>query len=781
MNLSKLMTSKTAIISAGIMLAGYLILILTVTNLGQDKLKESQYGKLQLKVTHYAKTLSYFIGVSKHNILVLSQDKTMSTFFYNRNSGMSMLYGLGASLFKLEKLIDDMSHEQKIEHNPIFKSIILLSLNGNVIHKSSDEPFNLDKINISKLIEANNAIHIESFNNQMHIKLLQLVYLNSDPIAFIVAEINNKVIEQQLTSQEDIATRSHLELTSEFESALIWDSLLLINNSSNEKHIHDEKVLFFEAKIENTPLTIKAWYEAVSEQDIFTSNWFVLVISGLAIPVFWGLYYLIRIEHDNTVLQTEVSLSHQQQQQLLIHNNQLEMEISKRKASERVLEYRASHDSLTDLASRNYSMQRLSHAIETSKRNNTKILVVFIDLDNFKLINDTLGHSAGDQLLIESSMRLLSSVRTTDTVARLGGDEFLLILPGLENSQQASLLATQLLSLFVAPFNIQQQEFFITTSIGLSIYPQDGDTPDNLLRCADMALYRVKDKGRNNFGFYNATMDAEITRNVTINRHLRHAIDNNILEMYYQPLVDLLTGKIIGAEALMRWTDEELGFISPDEFILLAERNGLINVLGEFALSEACQQSAKWQKIQPLQIAVNFSSVQFRDCGTLFSQIISVLNKTGLPGEMLDIEVTESLLINQGDELSDMLAQLRHLGIQLSIDDFGTGYSSLSYLQKYSFSKLKIDRAFIMNLTENESDRSLITAIIAMAKALNMKVIAEGIEEQAQADFLMQLNCEYGQGYLYSKPLPAVEFEKLLIAENNNFLSKKEMILSNFS
>jgi EAL domain-containing protein (putative c-di-GMP-specific phosphodiesterase class I) len=281
-----------------------------------------------------------------------------------------------------------------------------------------------------------------------------------------------------------------------------------------------------------------------------------------------------------------------------------------------------------------------------------------------------------------------------------------------------------------------------------------------------MALYRVKDSGRNSFSFYNSTMNANVLRNVNINRRLRYAIDNNQLEMYYQPLVDLQSGRISGAEALMRWTDEELGFIPPDEFILLAERNGLIHQIGEFALTQACQQAAKWQAISPIQIAVNFSSVQFRDCYALLAKIIAVLDKTGLPKSKLDVEVTESLLISQESELSSMLAELRHLGIQLSIDDFGTGYSALSYLQKYAFSKLKIDRAFVMNLTENEADRSLVKAIIAMAKALNLKVVAEGIEQQAQADFLKEIDCEYGQGYLFSKPLPADEFEKLLIADS---------------
>ncbi|WP_022941829.1 putative bifunctional diguanylate cyclase/phosphodiesterase [Psychromonas hadalis] len=771
MALFKLITSKTAIIAAGIMLAGYLVLILAVTHLGQNKLNESQHNELQLKVAHYADTLSYFFDVSQHNILVLSKDKTMSTFFYNRSSGMSMTYGLGASLFKLEALMAQLCDERKIDQTAIFKRILLFNLDGTIILNNSNAPFHLGNINIKNLIKNPRSIHIEATTinnkNSISVKLLQLVYLNGDPIAFIVAEINNQIIVQQLTAQEYLGSGSHVELVSDVGKLFIWDSLQHSGHIPADKHTKNENLLIFEKPIKRTPLLLRGWYETVSEQDLFTSHWFVWAISVLAFPVFFGLYYLIRIEHNNTILQIKVSLSQRQQQQLSQHNKRLEIEINKRKASEKVLEYQATHDSLTDLANRNYSLKRLSHAIDTSKRNNTKILLMYIDIDNFKLINDTLGHSAGDQVLIESSRRLLASVRKTDTVARLGGDEFLLIFPELKSDHQATMLAVQVLSLFEQPFNLQGQQFFTSTSIGLSIYPQDGDTPDNLLKCADMALYRVKDEGKNNFSFYNASMNAEVLRNVTINRRLRHAIDNNKLEMYYQPLVDLNSGKIVGAEALMRWTDDELGFVPPDEFIIIAERNGLIHFLGEFALTEACQKAAKWQKIYPIQIAVNFSSVQFRDCKALLSQIKSILHKTGLPSEKLDVEVTESLLINQGHALFDMLKELQNLNIQLSIDDFGTGYSALSYLQKYAFNKLKIDRAFVMNLTNNESDRSLVTAIIAMAKALNMKVVAEGIELQQQADFLKQLHCEYGQGYLYSKPLPATEFEQLLIADQH--------------
>ncbi|PKF61744.1 GGDEF-domain containing protein [Psychromonas sp. psych-6C06] len=760
--LPKFISSKTAIIIAAVVLAAYLILVLTVVNLGQNKLKESQHSELELKVAHYAYALSYFFDVSQDNIRVLSVDQTINTFFHNRNAGMSMAYGLGTSLFKLKKLLKQLVVQRRIDNIPIFKQVSLFNLDGNAIVNNSDTPLTLTVKEINKLRQKERYIQVTPTGNTISIRLLQLIYLNGEPIAYLVAEISNAMIIQQLTAQEHLGSGSRIELTSDRGNLFIWDSL----NKATNHHLN-KQLLQLNQAISMTPFTLRGWYEPVNNKDLFTSHWFVLVLSLMAIPVTLGLYFLLRIEHNNTVLQTQVSLSELQQQQLSIHNYQLEKEVSKRKASEKVLEYQATHDSLTDLANRNYSLKKLADAIELSKRHHSKILLMFIDLDNFKHINDTLGHSAGDQVLIESSERLLASVRKTDTVARLGGDEFLLILPDLKNNQQATVLAADILQLFEQPFHVQGHEFFTSTSIGLSIYPQDGDNPDTLLKCADMALYRVKDNGRNSFSFYNPIMNNNILRNVSINRRLRYAIENNKLEMYYQPLVDLHSGKILGAEALMRWTDEELGFVPPDEFILLAERNGLIHQLGDFALTEACQHAAKWQTIAPIQIAVNFSSVQFRDSHGLLAKIIAVLDATGLPHDKLDVEVTESLLINQEDELSSMLAEVRRLGIHLSIDDFGTGYSALSYLQKYAFSKLKIDRAFVMNLADNESDRSLVTAIIAMAKALKLKVVAEGIEEQLQADFLKDLDCEYGQGYLFSRPLPADAFEKLLIADNS--------------
>ena len=318
------------------------------------------------------------------------------------------------------------------------------------------------------------------------------------------------------------------------------------------------------------------------------------------------------------------------------------------------------------------------------------------------------------------------------------------------------------------------QEFFVSTSIGMSMYPKDGDNAATLLKRADTALYRVKDMGRNGFGFYDSSMNSNVQRNLMLNMRLHQAIQQGDIEIYYQPILDLQSRKIVAAEALMRWFDPELGFISPEDFIPLAEKNGLIHKLGDMVLLEACTQAASWQSISPITVAINFSSVQFRYCEQLQETIVDVLLKTGLPANQLDMEVTESLLIDQGHSLMKMLAYLKQLGVGLSIDDFGTGYSALSYLQKFPFSKLKIDRAFINKMATSSSDESLVSAILAMAKSLGLKVVAEGIETEQQARFLQQHNCEFGQGYLFSKPIPAKEFMSLLQRERD----RKRLLLT---
>jgi len=759
--LKRKLSSSRLIIIAAVLLAAYLVSILAVTNFGQTRLKESQQRELNLKVQSYTNMLEYFFNVTNDELANLANDKSMLTYFANLASGMSMQYGLGASLFNLNRELNSLIDNTEISQQSVYQRLVLVDYDGTVIadtEKNPDTAF--DKVNMPHIHEQSLTIRIVQDGKSPYIQLVKRVQYAGKPVAFLVADLNRKVIVSQLTAQEDADSRSRMDLITADGDIFIWDSLTT-ELQADDKNVLANKI-YFEMEIENTPFKLRSWFEPVNEKEIFTSGWFIAGLSFLAVPVVFGLLYTFMINNANVILRTKFEESYKQRRILSTQNQLLIEEIEKRKASEQELAYQASHDALTGLPNRNCGNDSLDQELIRAKRSNTNVLVMFIDLDNFKQINDTLGHSAGDQILMQSTERLLDSIRDADVLARLGGDEFLLVIPELKSLDSATYLAARVLSLFDAPFIWENQELFISTSIGMSAYPQDGHNVQQLLARADTAMYRAKQDGRNTFSFYNAAMSADLQRTLDLDGRLRQALARDELEIYYQPIIELASNKIIGAEALMRWHDIEFGFIPPDEFIPLAEKNGLIHLLGEFAINKACMQAAEWQKITPLHIAINFSSVQFRFCDKLFEQINTGLIQSGLPADKLDIEITESLLFNHNEEVVTLLNRLQTMGVQLSIDDFGTGYSALSYLQKFPFDKLKIDRAFLKNMQGSDSDRELVNAIIAMAKALNLKVVAEGIEDQWHADYLRTMNCEYGQGYFYSKAVPAKEFELLL-------------------
>ncbi|MFT5235857.1 MAG: diguanylate cyclase (GGDEF)-like protein [Shewanella sp.] len=788
MNIKKWFNSRTAIIIAGILLTAYLFLILTVTNLGQSRLKESQNNALDLKVSNYTDNLSFFFDVSQESIGNLSSNRAINTYFSNLAAGMSLEYGLGSSLFNLRQTIKTFTRTSKIEEHQIYQRLLVVGFGETVIADTDpDVLFNVSQIPMKMMERADTKIVMVSTPNGPAITLLNTIYHQDKPVGVLIAEINNDVIIHQLSTQEHKSSGSCLKLVTPFGDILVWDSLKplvtynpVTRGSSNgafkateafnprEEQSHTNisaHNIYLEKDITGTPFKLKSWFEPVNEQDTFTSAWFIAGISLLALPVMLGLFYLMRVNNANLVLQTQVDVGSEQQQKLTNQNVLLLDEVDKRKVSENKLAYQAAHDELTGLSNRTDSMTKLDEAIVTAQANQTKVLVMFLDLDNFKHVNDTVGHQAGDYLLKQTSKRLLNSARNSDTVARFGGDEFLVIIPELSHQNMAKMQASLILALFEQGFQIDGHEFFVTTSIGMSIYPQDGNSAATLLKKADIALYRAKDAGRNGFSFYNENMNLDLQRKLILNSRLHLAINSNDIEIYYQPILDLSSRRIIGAEALMRWTDSELGVVSPEEFIPLAEKNGLIHKLGDIVLMKACSQAADWQTITPIQIAINFSSVQFRYCEQLQARIVEVLAQTGLPANKLDMEVTESLLIEQDNILTTMMAYLKQLGIGLSIDDFGTGYSALSYLQKFSFSKLKIDRAFISKMASSKADRALVTAILAMAKSLELKVVAEGIEDEHQASFLQIHGCEFGQGFLFSRPVTAEVFTQLLMKQ----------------
>jgi diguanylate cyclase len=438
--------------------------------------------------------------------------------------------------------------------------------------------------------------------------------------------------------------------------------------------------------------------------------------------------------------------------------NQLQL-----RRSEELILHQALYDSLTNLPNRSLSMDRLRYAITNDSRDLLKTALLFIDLDNFKKINDTLGHDAGDQLLKETAARLNRCVRRGDTVGRLGGDEFIIILSALEHTVDAKLVADNIMRLFAKPVKISHMELLITVSIGISFSPDDSRDYKQLLVNADTAMYQSKQSGRNNYHLFNGEMNQTVMRRMTLENHLHHALEKNEFCVYYQPLIETTSRNIIGAEALIRWDNPQLGRVSPDEFIGIAEQIGIIEQLGVYVLQQACHffKDLTGSDGQPLTIAVNVSPQQFRQ-NHLPDLVDNILKETGLEPEQLELEVTEGLLLGSQSNIKDALLALRQLGVHFSMDDFGTGYSSLSYLREFPFSIIKIDRSFISDLQNKPEDQVLVTAAIAMAHALDMKVIAEGVETEFQLQFLKEKQCDICQGYLFSKPVDGDNFKQLL-------------------
>jgi diguanylate cyclase (GGDEF)-like protein/PAS domain S-box-containing protein len=439
-------------------------------------------------------------------------------------------------------------------------------------------------------------------------------------------------------------------------------------------------------------------------------------------------------------------------------------DITERKASEEHVRRLAHYDMLTDLPTRMLLMERLGHALAHAHRYGVMVAVMFLDLDRFKTINDTLGHAAGDQLLKISAERLQSCMREDDTVARLGGDEFVVILENVVNLQDVTNVAQKIADTLSQPMQLERQDMFITASIGISIYPDDGLNSDVLIKNADSAMYRAKEQGRNNYQFFTADMNALAVERLAMENSLRRALERDEFMLYYQPQVDIKTRRITGMEALLRWQQPELGLVSPDRFIPIAEDTGLIVAIGEWALRTACIQNKAWQDagFPPLRVAVNLSGRQFKQ-PNLLGMVRRALEDSMLDGRHLELEITESIAMEHAEETILKLNELKKMGVTISMDDFGTGHSSLSYLKRFPIDTLKIDRSFVQYVTLDSQDAAIAEAISTMARSLKMKVLTEGVETQEQVGFLQGHDDHDGaQGFFFSQPLPAAEFTQLL-------------------
>lgn len=440
------------------------------------------------------------------------------------------------------------------------------------------------------------------------------------------------------------------------------------------------------------------------------------------------------------------------------------IDITDRKTAHEKIEYQAYHDLLTDLPNRLLFRDRITMALARARRARRGAAVMFLDLDQFKLVNDTLGHTIGDGLLQSVAWRLVDCVRAEDTVARMGGDEFTILLPEITDRGAASTVAQKVIETVNEAVTVDGHELFVTTSIGIAIFPEDGTDAETLLKNADRAMYRAKDLGRNNYQFATPALFDSSAGRLALERSLHHAFERHEFVLHYQPMVEIASGRVVGAEALVRWQHPEHGLMNPDDFIPIAEDCQLIVKLGEWVLRTACTQMKRWHDSGHdwLRIAVNLSPRQFqqRDLATMVER---VLDETGYPANLLDLEITESTAMQNADLSLQVMRRLKEMGIRISIDDFGTGYSSLNYLKRFPIDTVKIDQDFVRDLSSDASDAAIITAVISMAKALNLRVVAEGVETQEQFDFLHRERCAEMQGFLHSPPLPAGEFEEALL------------------
>ncbi|GGX61348.1 putative bifunctional diguanylate cyclase/phosphodiesterase [Saccharospirillum salsuginis] len=471
-----------------------------------------------------------------------------------------------------------------------------------------------------------------------------------------------------------------------------------------------------------------------------------------------GLTLLNGVDHEGQPFWIELFLSPLQGDHgEVTHQVGILHDVTKNKQAEHQLKYQATHDALTRIPNRSYLDSALGRAMQAADRDRKEVAVLFLDLDRFKVINDSLGHSSGDELLRQVAKRLQSCLREQDLVSRLGGDEFVILATQLE-ANTAQYVAEKILVTLEPPFEIFGQTLYISSSIGISLYPNDGADQDELLAFADAAMYSAKTAGRNTFRFYASGMNAAVREELELENDLREAVERESFELYYQPKLDTVSGRMVGMEALIRWHHPRRGWVSPAEFIPLAESTGLIVRIDTWVLEEAVRQLSAWKKLGQalVPIAVNVSAREFAS-GNVLARIEQLIGRSGLPADLLELEITETTLMQDVDGTAPLLSALKKLGVGLAVDDFGTGYSSLNYLKRLPIEVLKIDQSFVSDIGTDEDDTTIVSAVIALAHSLRMKVVAEGVETEAQAAFLKEQGCDMSQGYLYSRPLPADE------------------------
>ena len=751
---------------AGLLLLSYVVLLLTLTTVGQQRLRESAATQQRYELEKTASALGYFFDERRRDVERLREDRALESFFSNVALGMSMEYGLSASLRSLERSIRRVVDKTNIDGWPVFERIVLLDNTAKaLVDTEPDSAAVTPRLSESDEATRSVGIVVDRNGDDVTVSLHSRYDHKGRPAGYIIAFIDHETAFRTLIPTGDEANDAVLVRMDREGPPLAALGPLsssapsLAGTSAAADGLLAYQHAAVHVPIPGTPFELVRQRPANWVTDYLTSPWLTVSLGLLAVLVLAGATVIQHTRTQNLLLHAKIEEGKRQERILSEHNQQLEQEMHVRRQYEQRLLHQANFDQLTGLPNRTLAIDRLEQAMARGERTGAQTVVFYLDLDRFKNVNDTLGHQAGDQLLLQAAKRLAAVARSNDTVARLSGDEFLIIMADIESGASAEKAAERVAEAvqrsFAKPFTVEGQEFFVSVSIGVAVFPDDGTRAERLLQHADTALYQAKEEGRDTFRFFTPDMNRRAQQRAAIEGHLLHAVERDELSLVYQPIVSLRTGVPLAFEALIRWQNPVLGAVPPAVFIPLAEETGLIQDIGEWVLEHAAADLASWGAEPTLRLAVNVSSRQLRSPQRFLRAVESTLAQHAVKPAQLELEITERLLLADLPETTRALQELDRLGVRLSIDDFGTGYSSLGYVKRFPVDVLKIDRSFVSGILQNEDDAALVRAILALASALRIDVVAEGIESQAQAQLLDDNGCGFGQGFWFSVPLPA--------------------------
>ncbi len=759
-------------LAAGPLLVTYLLLLLGTTYIAQQNLHKAALNELSLNLEKRASALQYFHTERIADLSALAEDQALSTYFSNLALGMSMEYGLRASQLMLQRRFERLTMQKRIDTLPVYKRLLFLDTESQRlvdVGGGQDSPSWWSDSGFQTVNSPSH--HIIQDNTLLHQILVFPYFYKEQRTGTIIAEINHQAVFDKLVHRQGTTDPAYVLLANERFLHNLTSGKDGINRLISEQRPWSypntqltDLATYTKIQVPETPYILAALNpEERGDGYLVRSPWYLSSLVAIAMLVLLTVVLGYRTQSYNLVLKAKVDASKRHTRELYRQNRLLETEIEKRQEYEEKLAHQANYDPLTGLPNRNLAMDRLSQALALVARQKHKVVGMFIDLDRFKNVNDSLGHDAGDLLLKQAAKRLQESIRTSDTAARLGGDEFMVLLPDVQKAGAAEVVAHKIMQAFSHPFNIHGQEFNISASIGVAVGPDNGSDANTLMKSADLALYKAKEAGRETYRFYTNEMNRHAKKRQAIETQLIRAVEKNEFHLLFQPMISLSDNRIIGTEALIRWSNPNLGEVSPADFIPQAEESGLILEIGEWVMQQAIATIAGLgPSAANLRLAINISCRQLLKPEHFLNILERSLQAHDFPANRLELEITERLLLEDRKETLTLLHSLTEMGVRLAVDDFGTGYSSLSYLKKFPLDVLKIDQSFVRDVLVDRNDANLTKAIIAIAHELDMEAVGEGVETKEQAIFLNEATCNIAQGYLFGRPSDAATLLGLL-------------------